>query len=260
MTTLSRSPSSLNSPLRVITNTIENTDPRISYLPSVCDSTSVLPSSTCAAPWQVVSLSSATSGTVTSTLGPTSAGGDLIPQLFLVLRGTSFILTTSSLSNATANVTVVASPSNLSVTTTFNSSAGTISTVNLPSDEDVTLSVTYLQSSDGEPTRLDIDSVTVYSPDRSHTSLTTTPLPSSSSLPSFIIPAPSASLPASRQHSSLSQPKGTIVGESLAGFFGLILILIAVYVLSRWRRRRSLSAEVAEMRTRYKGKETMSGS
>jgi hypothetical protein len=111
-----------------------------------------------------VNLTGASSGTVTSTFGPTTAGGNLIPQLFLVLRGTSFVLTTSPLSNATANVTVLASPSNVFVSTTFDSSAGSISTVDLPSDEDVTLAVTYMQSSDGEPTRLDIDSVIVRSP------------------------------------------------------------------------------------------------
>ena len=111
---------------------------------------------------QVVAFTSATSGTVTSTLGPTSAGGNLIPQLFLVLRGTSFVLTTSSVSNATANVTILASPSNVFVSTTFNSSAGSISTVGLPSDQDVTLALTYIQSPDGKATRLDIDSVIVF--------------------------------------------------------------------------------------------------
>ncbi|KAI9507675.1 hypothetical protein F5148DRAFT_1202914 [Russula earlei] len=259
MTTPSRWPSSSGSPNRVIVATIENTDPRISYLPSVCNETAVSSSSKCNAPWQVVPLSGATSGTVTSTFGPTSASGNLVPQLFLVIRGTSFILTTSAVSNATANVTVLASPSDVSVTTSFDSSAGSISTVNLPPDQDVTLAVTYLLSPDGEPTRLDIDSVIVFSPDRGHTSLTSTPLPSSSSLPSFIIPAPSASITASRPKSSLSQPKGTIVGESLAGFFGIILIFISIYVLYRWSRRRRLtSAGVAEikMRTRDKGKET----
>ena len=108
-----------------------------------------------------MALSSATSGTVTSTFGPTSADGNFIPQLFLVLRGTSFVLYTSSVSNATANVTVLASPSNVFVSTTFDSSAGSISTIGLPPDQDVTLAVTYIQSPDGEPTRLDIDSVNV---------------------------------------------------------------------------------------------------
>ena len=176
-------------PLRVlayqITTTIENTDPRISYLPSVCNSTGAVESSTCNDPWyvglctkyrfilvycfiwftcssrQVVAFQGATSGTVTSTLGPTSAGGNLIPQLFLVLRGASFVLTTSSLSNATANVTILASPSNVFVSTTFNSSAGSISSVGLPPDQDVTLALTYIQPPDGEATRLDIDSVVV---------------------------------------------------------------------------------------------------
>jgi hypothetical protein len=100
---------------------------------------------------------------VTSTFGPTPGGGNFIPQLFLVLRGTSFLLTTSPVSNATANVTIVASPSNVFVSTTFDSSEGRISAVNLPPDQDVTLAVTYIPSPDGEPTRLDIDSVAVTS-------------------------------------------------------------------------------------------------
>ena len=53
---------------------------------------------------QVVALADATTGTVTSTFGPTVAGSNLIPQLGLILRSTSFILTTSSVSNAAANV------------------------------------------------------------------------------------------------------------------------------------------------------------
>ncbi|KAI0289569.1 hypothetical protein BC826DRAFT_914288 [Russula brevipes] len=154
--------------LRVLAlvTTIDNVDPRISYLPSVCNNTDRSSSSTCTAAWQIVALSGATNGTVTSTFGPTAASGSLAPQLFLVLRGTSFVLTTSPLSNATANVTVLASPSNVFVSTTFNSSAGSISTIDLPLDEDVTLAVTYLPSPDGRPARLDIDMVRVVSPDR----------------------------------------------------------------------------------------------
>ena len=60
----------------------------------------------------------------------------------------------------------MASPSNVFVSTTFDSSAGSISTVGLPSDQDVTLALTYVQSTDGEPTRLDIDSVVVFGVDQ----------------------------------------------------------------------------------------------
>jgi hypothetical protein len=102
---------------------------------------------------------------VTSTFGPNAASGNIIPQLFLTIRGSSFILYTSSLSNATANVTVLASPSNVFVFTNFDSSTGSLSAVDLPVDQDITLAVTYVESSDSEPTRLDIDSVVVTSPD-----------------------------------------------------------------------------------------------
>ncbi|KAI0251474.1 hypothetical protein BJV78DRAFT_1126259 [Lactifluus subvellereus] len=147
----------------LIVTTIENTDPRITYLPSVCSNTGVLPSASCTAPWYVIGFPDASSGTVTSTFGPIPGEGNLTPQLFLVLRGTSFTLTTSAVSNATANVSIVASPSNVVVSATFNSAEGSISAVDLPPDQDVTLAVTYVSSPDGEPRRLDIDSVAVTS-------------------------------------------------------------------------------------------------
>ncbi|KAI0051018.1 hypothetical protein FA95DRAFT_1479261, partial [Auriscalpium vulgare] len=93
---------------------------------------------------QVLVDPNASSGTVTSTIGPSPADSALIPQLFLILRGTSLVLRTSALSNATANVTLTASPSGLFVGTTIDSSLGSVSAVNLPADEDVTLSVTYV--------------------------------------------------------------------------------------------------------------------
>jgi len=149
----------------------------------------------------------------------------------------------------------LASPSNVFVSTIFNSSAGSISTVGLPSEQDVTVALTYIVSPDGVATRLDIDSVVISgTPDQGNTSLTPTPRPSSSSLPSFIIPAPSTATSSVRPH-SLTQSKGTIVSEALAGFFGLVLILVSLYMLHRWRRRRrQRSSEAVEMPARDKGR------
>ncbi|KAI0322801.1 hypothetical protein OF83DRAFT_1167293 [Amylostereum chailletii] len=182
---------------------------------------------------RILDLPGASGNSVTSTTGSSS----LPPQLFFVVRGTSLTLRTSALSTASANLTLTASPSGVTLTTSFNASAGSISAINLPSAEDTTFALTYIA-----PGRLDIDVITVQAQDASQTSLTTTPFPTSSTLPSFIIPG-------------LAQPVGTIVGESLAGFFGLILLGAAVYELTRWRRRRrrSMSAGAMEMRRR-KGK------
>ncbi|KAI0058977.1 hypothetical protein BV25DRAFT_1829532 [Artomyces pyxidatus] len=229
--------------------TIENTDPRIAYLPSVCNDFS---QTNCTAPWQLLALPGASSGSVTTTSGPVPAADDLLPQLFLTLRGTSLVLRTSTLSNATANITLTASPSGLSVTTTLDSSEGSLSALNLPPDQDITLTLTYIPSANG-PTRLDIDSVTVWAQNSSETSLSPLPLPSSSFLPSFVVPAPTAT--PSHHEAHLVQPKGTIIGEALAGFFGLILIAAGMVSFVKWKRQREArDTEAFELRTRRKGK------
>ncbi|KAI0034456.1 hypothetical protein K488DRAFT_37743, partial [Vararia minispora EC-137] len=93
---------------------------------------------------QIVPLAGASSGTVTTTSGPQNASLSIIPQLFLSLRGTSLTLRTSSISNATANITLTAQPSGTTLTASFNTSSGAISAVNLPPNEDMTLALTYI--------------------------------------------------------------------------------------------------------------------
>ncbi|THH16640.1 hypothetical protein EW146_g4043 [Bondarzewia mesenterica] len=235
--------------------TIENTDPQITYLPSVCNSTdSGTTSSVCDGLWQILPLSGASSGSVTSTYGPSPATDNIIPQFFLVLRGISFLLRTSSSSNATANITLTASPSRIDISTVVNTSIGSVSAVDLPADQDITLAVTYIPSANGVVTRLDIDSVTVTAADSNGTTLSSTPSPTSSVLPSFVFPTSTGTPRPTRRGSSLAQPKGTIIAESLAGFFGVIIIIVGIISCIRWRRGRwKLGSDGVEMAVR-KGK------
>jgi hypothetical protein len=75
---------------------------------------------------------------------------------------------------------------------------------------------------------------------RSQTSLTSTPGPTSSAIPTFLPTSPTASsAPSPQPKHRLAQPVGTIVGETLAGFFGLILLIfISLFIITRYRRRR----------------------
>ncbi|KAA1470283.1 hypothetical protein DENSPDRAFT_836052 [Dentipellis sp. KUC8613] len=227
--------------------TFENTDPHITWTPFVCNGTS--DPASCDGGWTLLPLVGASSGSVTSTFGPGTSDDNILPQLFLPLRGTSLILRTSPSSNATANVTLTAAPSGVSITTLVDTSIGSLSAVDLPPDEDMVLAVTYVPRTDGAPARLDIDSVTVSADNSSATSLSPTPTPTTSSLPSFVLPS-STSTPSARHGSSLAQPKGTIVGETLAGFFGLILILAGGFALVRWHRAKWKGRESFAMRRR----------
>ncbi|ETW79071.1 hypothetical protein HETIRDRAFT_323457 [Heterobasidion irregulare TC 32-1] len=146
--------------------TIENTNPQISYFPSVCNVTGdQTRSAACDGQWQILPLAGASSGSVTSTYGPSPATDNIIPQLFLVLRGTSFVLRTSTSSNATVNVTLTANPSRLDISTIVDSSLGSVSAVDLPVNEDLTVALTYIPRPDGAVTRFDIDSITVTAAD-----------------------------------------------------------------------------------------------
>ncbi|EIM86678.1 uncharacterized protein STEHIDRAFT_22627, partial [Stereum hirsutum FP-91666 SS1] len=98
---------------------------------------------------QILPLSGSASGTVTSTFGPSSSSSSnsslsILPQLFLTLRGSSLVIHTSTLSNATANITLSASPSGTTISTTVDTSVGSISAVGLPEDEELTLSLIFV--------------------------------------------------------------------------------------------------------------------
>jgi len=171
--------------------TYEDTDPNITYLPFLCNNTAsegTNPAISCPGAWcdpclptlsrntssayyylhilyhcrQIVLLPGASNGTVASTLGPGPRLSPL-PQLFLVFRGTSLLLRTSALSNATANVTLTATPSNLSISTLINSSVLFVSAVDLPAADTLTLAVTYVPDG-AQPARLDIDTISVTAP------------------------------------------------------------------------------------------------
>lgn len=77
-------------------------------------------------------------------------------QLYLA---STLYLRTSSLSNATVNLTLTAEPTDLSITTAVNTSISLIVAVNIPESQTTTLGVTVLQ--EDVPTRFDVESITL---------------------------------------------------------------------------------------------------
>ena len=158
--------------LAEIVVTLENDNPALRYSPSFCGPAN---GSDCSAPWYVggflmptrtlsyghrtvVNLTGASSGTVTTTSGPLNSSQlSLGPQMFLSFRGTHVTLRTSLLSTANATLTLTSTPVGTTLVTTFNSSAGSISAVNLPPNEDMELALTYLS-----PGRLDVDAIMIF--------------------------------------------------------------------------------------------------
>jgi len=141
---------------------------------------------------------------------------------------------TSSVSNATANLTLSASPSGSLMSGVFEPSLNFWSFLNLDETQTTTVSVTFLPGQ--TETRLDIDFIKISVSNSSATSsfLPTPTLPTAAFTPtfaSFTTVATSESPSTSRE-----QPIGTIIGESLAGAFGLIAVGLVAFVF--WRRRR----------------------
>ncbi|VDB94199.1 unnamed protein product [Peniophora sp. CBMAI 1063] len=212
--------------LAEIVVTLENDNPALRYFPSYCGPAN---GSDCSAPWTVANLTGASSGTVTTTSGPLNSSQLSIgPQLFLSFRGTHITLRTSLLSTANATLTLTSTPAGTTLVTNFNSSVGSISAVNLPSDEDMELALTYVS-----PGRLDVDAIMIFADNETVTSLSSIPGPTSSALPTFVIPtstSTSTSTPSPRSSRRLAQPVGTIIGETLAAFFGLCILGILAYL------------------------------
>ncbi|KZV71532.1 hypothetical protein PENSPDRAFT_684469 [Peniophora sp. CONT] len=141
--------------LAEIVVTLENDNSALQYTPSFCGPTN---GSDCSAPWIIANLTAASSGTVTTTSGPLNSSQlAIVPQLFLSFRGTHITLRTSSLSTANATLTLTSTSAGTTITTSFNSSSGSISAVNLPPDEDMELALTYVS-----PGRLDIDAIMIF--------------------------------------------------------------------------------------------------
>ncbi|KAJ7575783.1 hypothetical protein C8J56DRAFT_801103 [Mycena floridula] len=217
--------------------TISNTSPQIRYTPFLCPMTA----ETCDGAWRVIDIDGAS---VVSTNGPSDAENDILPQMFFSFRASTIFVQTSSLSNATVNLTIFAG--NVAITAIINSSLGHFTVVQLPEDEVATLSLTFIA---GAPSRLDIGNIIITVSDPTGNSATSSFLPTQTLpppiiLPSFVPPSsalPSATaslLPTSTTIPSLSLKRlvGLAVGLVVGLGLGLTVLAAALWLL--WRRRR----------------------
>ncbi|KAF9258054.1 hypothetical protein L218DRAFT_766499 [Marasmius fiardii PR-910] len=221
---------------------IANTSPEITYSPFLCNSSSSEPD--CNGGWRVLDVEGVT---VVSTDGSVVDGVDIVPQVFFRFRAQNLTMTTSSLSNASINVTVVTGKTILNAV--GNSSVGSFAVVHLQDTETTTLEVTYIQGT--IPSRLDIGNITItVKNDSVSTSfLPTQTLPPSISLPSIVptTTASSSSSSATATNSGESDSKNKLIANAVGLTIGLGLGLTAatcaIYVL--WRRRRGPKGEHA---------------
>ncbi|KAL6297846.1 hypothetical protein BKA93DRAFT_831188 [Sparassis latifolia] len=139
--------------------TLQSTNPDIIYNPPACDGTTA--SVSCSnSSWRIIPSSDGPDSVVTSTNGPKIGG--FIPQLFMTFTGLALYIRTSSLSNATANITLFTEDPVISITTEVDSAVGLIVAVDLQPDKATTLAITFVPSSNA--TRLDISSFTITIP------------------------------------------------------------------------------------------------
>jgi len=216
--------------------TVDDTAPEIVYSPPACNATiGPEPVVLCNSSWQIVSQPDAFNGTVTSTIGPTAGGGDLIPQLFLTFQGIALYIRTSLFSTAIANVTLSTENPVVSITTQVNTSTGFISAVGLPADKATTLAITYIVT-EGKAARLDIDSITITTATNNTSPFALVPLPPSTTLSSFSF----ASISPSAVHiATRTQTRGDIAAEVLGAVLGVVLGALGVAAIRYYRRRRS---------------------
>ncbi|KDR80894.1 hypothetical protein GALMADRAFT_1113777 [Galerina marginata CBS 339.88] len=227
------------------------TSSQIVYTPFVCNATTVsINPQACAGAWQLSNSSDPDSTTVSS-VGPSSASANIIPQLFLQFRAFNLSMTTLPSSNATMNVTI--SANGIVVSQLFNSSLGALEIVNLPENDTSLLTITFLASS--TPTRFDLQTLTITVPsDSSVTSLLPQPtLPPSISLPIFPLPTSSST---SLLTTPTSSPKSHINRKMIAEAVGLTvglglgLTAVALLALYYWKRRRQREMDVSMEETR----------
>lgn len=215
-----------------------STDPDLVYLPSLCN----VSNTGCFSAWQIYFDFPSIDGTpviVTSTTGPIPQDGNAVPQLFLTFRASTLYLRTSPLSNATVNFSLTADPSGVTITKQINTNISQLIIAdNLPESQTTTLGVTFLQGVSS--TRFDVESITLNVTDSSATSsyLPTPSLPMSSFPPSIFTSS------ASTVNSNTSQRTGIIIGATLGGVLGPLVISIAgFFVYRRWRKRRLRRSE-----------------
>ncbi|KAJ7576253.1 hypothetical protein C8J56DRAFT_800330 [Mycena floridula] len=216
---------------------ISNTSPQIRYTPFLCPTTA----ETCDGAWRVTDVDGAS---VVSTNGPTDAENDILPQMFFSFRASTIFVQTSSLSNATVNLTIFAG--NVGVTAVINSSLGNFTVVQLPEDEVATLSLTFIawtletSSSRSQIRRAGNSATSSFLP--------TQTLPPPIILPSFVPPSraqPSAtasSLSTSTTIPSLSLKYLVVLAVGLVVGLGLGLTVLVAALWLLWRRRRIKAA------------------
>ncbi|KAF9224155.1 hypothetical protein BS17DRAFT_780574 [Gyrodon lividus] len=135
---------------------LSSTNPDIIYNPPPCSPSFIITG--CVSPWQL-SNDTVPGTTIVSTNGPIPEAGNVVPQMFLSFRASTLYLRTTSLSNATVNLTLTAEPTDVSITTQLNTSISLIVVINLPETQTTTLGVTFLPGD--LPTRFDVESITL---------------------------------------------------------------------------------------------------
>uniref|UniRef100_A0A0W0FNP6 Mid2 domain-containing protein n=1 Tax=Moniliophthora roreri TaxID=221103 RepID=A0A0W0FNP6_MONRR len=192
---------------------------------------------------------------VVSTNGPSDAGANIIPQMFLQYRATSLVMTLPPSSNASMNITVLTGNNDV-LSLAVNSSVGTFAVLNLNEANTTTLSITFIQTSAG-PSRLDIGNITITVSNSVSASVSIFPtqtLPPSLSLPPIIPPTPTISTAStsasatptagsSQQGESRKQLIAYAVGLTLGLGLGLSAVVSGAYIL--WKRRRRKQREAA---------------
>ncbi|KAJ7156810.1 hypothetical protein C8R43DRAFT_997373 [Mycena crocata] len=218
---------------------VPNTSPQIVYTPFLCNTTFLATDPDCKGAWNVSDIA----GIMTvSTDGPDPGGANIVPQMFMTFHASALYMSTSAVSNATANFTV-SSESN-SISRVIDSAAGLVAIVNLVESELTTLSITFLPGQNA--TQLDIGSIlmTVSDPAETTSFLPTMSLPPSETLPTFI----PQSATSSTSPSASSTPRSLAHRKQIAEALGLVLglgvglSLIAGVIFYWWRRRRRLRA------------------
>ncbi|KAJ7576234.1 hypothetical protein C8J56DRAFT_800380 [Mycena floridula] len=229
---------------------ISNTSPEIRYTPFLCPTTA----ETCDGAWRVMDIDGAS---VVSTNGPSDAENDILPQMFFSFRASTIFVQTSSLSNATVNLTIFAG--NVAITAIINSSLRNFTVVQLPEDEVTTLSLTFIA---GAPSRLDIGNIIITVSDPTGNSATSSFLPTQTLPPPIILPSfvpPSRALPSTTASSlpisttiaspSLKRLVGLAVGLVVGLGLGLTVLAAALWWL--WRRRRIKAASQFTLSSGY---------
>jgi len=214
--------------------TLESTAPEIVWSPALCNVS--LNDSNCISAWRVSE--DVLGGEVTSTNGPDSVAGDIIPQMFLSFRGSAIYIRTSPQSTATVNISFSSPSVAMHTDVQVNSSIGWISAVGLSEDVAFTITITYVPNSgsqDGDGGRLDIQFIILTVSNISATS---------SFLPSMVLPSssmPPTSSPFQAFNTTPSthyKSKGAIIGESVGPALGGILFVSAGIALVFWRQKR----------------------